>query len=137
MKKGLSILCWITSFMVLANSLFFAVDQETSGMLWDYLVDPAVMVFLGLTVLVNVGDSLRIRNEPGPHTAQLPRDVVTALVAMVGFRYLLQYVAKMAPALEPAEGLWGHLDALVIVILAFEAIALWRSTQRQDHEMAA
>ncbi len=130
MKKALSILCGITAFLVLANVLFFAVDQETSGLLWDYLVDPAVLLFLGLAVVVNLMDSLRIRNEPGNHLPQWPRDVVTALEAMVLFRYLIQYLAKMSPDLEPVDGLWDDLDSIVFVFLALEAISLRRSSTR-------
>ena len=73
--------------------LLFAVDQETSQVIWDYVADPAVLVLLGLTVLVNLRDSLQVHNNPGTQLTQLPRDIITALEAMVGFRYLLQYVA--------------------------------------------
>ena len=76
-------------------------------------------------------DSLRIRGKAGNHLAQWPRDVVTALVAIVWVRFLMQYADKIAPDHEATAGLWGHLTALAIVILAFEAISLWRS-DRQD-----
>lgn len=51
---------------------------------------------------------------------------------MVGFRYLLQYVAKMAANLEPVDGLWAYLDSIVVVVLVAEAIALWRSANQSD-----
>ena len=57
-------------------------------------------------------------------------DVVTALVAIVGVRFLMQYADKIAPDHEATSGLWGHLTALTIVILVFEAISLWRSASR-------
>ena len=77
-------------------------------------------------------DSLRIRNREGSHLTQLPRDVITALVAVVWVRFLMQYADKIAPDHEATAGLWGHLTALAIVILAFEAISLWRSADRED-----
>lgn len=51
---------------------------------------------------------------------------------MVGFRYLLQYVAKMATDLEPVDGLWEYLDSIVVIVLVAEAIALWRSADRTN-----
>ena len=83
-----------------------------------------------INVPVNVRDSLRTRSQAGSHLAQWPRDVVTALVAIVGVRFLMQYADKIAPGHEATSGLWGHLTALAIVILVFEAISLWRSAGR-------
>ncbi len=86
-----------------------------------------------VAVLVNVGDSLRIRGKAGNHLAQWLRDVVTALVAIVWVRFLMQYADKIAPDHEATAGLWGHLTALAIVILAFEAISLWRSDRQEGY----
>lgn len=66
----------------------------------------------------------------GAFRIQAQPHIITALEAMVGFRYLLQYVAKMAADLEPVSGLWDYLDSIVVVILAAEAIALWRSAKQ-------
>ena len=55
---------------------------------------------------------LRIRRNGGSHLAQLPRDVITALVAMVNIRYLLQYMAKMDPDRDPVFALWDYLIAI-------------------------
>ncbi len=133
MRQVLAVLCGITAVLVVANVLFAAVDPETSLILWLYLIDPAVLVCLGLVVLVHLRASLQIRNAAGHHLAQLPRDAITALEAIVGFRFLLQYIASLAPDLEETPNLWEHLDAVVIVLLAFEAIALWRSDRRVGH----
>ena len=48
-----------------------------------------------------------------------------------GVRFLMQYADKIAPGHEATAGLWGHLTALAIVILAFEAIAQWRSDRQE------
>ena len=66
-RKSLSLLCGLTALTVAGNWLFFAVNQEASQVIWDWIADPAVLVLLGLTVLVNVTDSLQVRNNPGTH----------------------------------------------------------------------
>ena len=70
--------------------------------------------------------------QPGNSFDPVAAGHITALEAMVGFRYLLQYVAKMAAALEPVDGLWEYLDSIVVIILVAEAIALWRSANQSD-----
>lgn len=127
MRKALSILCAITAALVLVNNLWYGFEQEFSQVAFDYLTDPAVVVFVLLAALVNLRDSLKLRNATGNHLAQIPRDVVTAIEGILGFRYLLQYVAKMATPLEPIDTLWASLDSVAFVVLAFEAISLWRS----------
>ena len=82
-RKGLTVLGGITAVAVLSNELYYPYDKEVSQFVWDYIVDPAALLVLGLNVLVNVADSLRIRSRVGSHLAQWPRDVVTALVAIV------------------------------------------------------
>ena len=130
MRRVLAVLCGITAVLMVANVLYSAADPDTALILWNFLIDPAVLVFLGIAILMHVRESLQVRNEAGPHPTQLPRDVVTALEAVVLVRFLLQYVYSLSPNLEPTPNLWEHLDALLIVILAFEAIALWRSAGR-------
>ncbi len=132
-RRVLAVLGGITAIGVLANELYYPYDKEASQFIWDYIADPAALVVIVLNVLVNVADSLRIRARAGNHLAQWPRDVVTTLVAIVWVRFLMQYADKIAPDHEATAGLWGHLTALAIVILAFEAISLWRSAGREDH----
>ena len=130
MRRVLAVFCGITAVLMVANVLYSAADPDTALILWNFLIDPAVLVFLGIAILIHVRDSLQVRNEVGPHPTQLPRDVVTALEAVVLVRFLLQYVYSLSPNLEPTPNLWEHLDALLIVILAFEAIVLQRSAGR-------
>ena len=132
-RRVLAVVGGITAVAVLATELYWPYNKEVGQFLWDYLVDPAAMIVIGINVLVNVADSLRVRGGPGNHLAQWPRDVATVLVAVVWVRFLMQYNDKMAPEHEATSGLWGHLTALAIVILAFEAISVWRSAgQRSD-----
>ena len=65
-RKGLSLLCGLTALTVAGNWLFFAINQEASQVIWDYVADPAVLVLLALTILVNLRDSLQARNKPNP-----------------------------------------------------------------------
>ena len=129
-RKILSVIGGITAAATLANELYWPYNKEVGQFIWDYIADPAIIIVIALNVLVNVRDSLRTRSQAGGHLAQWPRDVVTALVAIVGVRFLMQYADKIAPGHEATSGLWGHLTALAIVILVFEAISLWRSAGR-------
>lgn len=130
-RRALAVLGGITCVGVLANELFYPYNKPVSEFIWHYIADPAAVIVIGLNILVNVRDSLRIRARLGDSLGQWPRDVVTALVAIIWVRFLMQYADKIAPDHEATPGLWGHLTALVIVILAFEAIALWRSAERE------
>lgn len=130
-RKWLAVIGGITAIAVLLTELYWPYNKEVGQFLWDYIVDPAALVVIGLNILVNVRDSLKIRDGQGSHLTQMPRDVVTVLVAAVWVRFLMQYADKIAPDHEATSGLWGHLTALAIVILAFEAISLWRSANRQ------
>ena len=130
-RKILSVIGGITAAVTLASELYWPYNKEVGQFIWDYVADPAIITVIALNVLVNVRDSLRTRSQAGGgHLAQWPRDVVTALVAIVGVRFLIQYADKIAPDHEATSGLWGHLTALAIVILVFEAISLWRSAGR-------
>ncbi len=130
-RKTLAVLGGITAGVVLLNELYYPYNKEASQFIWDYFADPLALIVIGLNILVNVADSLRIRGGGGSHLAQWPRDVVTGVVAVIWVRFLMQYADKMAPDHDATAGLWGHLTALAIVILAFEAIALWRSGRQE------
>lgn len=134
MKKTLSILCAVTAALLLVNNLWRGFEEEMSQFAFDYLTDPLVIISVVLVALVNLRDSLRLRNATGNHLAQIPRDAITALEGILGFRYLLQYLGKMAPALEPIPNLWASLDSVIFVVLVFEAISLWRSAALTNRE---
>ena len=133
-RRILAVVGGITAVAVLATELYWPYNKELGQFFWDYLVDPVALIVIGINILVNIGDSLRIRGGSGNHLAQWPRDVVTALVAIVWVRFLMQYNDKIAPDHEATSGLWGHLTALAIVILDFEAISMWRSSGRRSRD---
>ncbi len=132
-RKLLAVLGGIAAVAALSNNLYYPYNKDVSQFIWSYIVDPVVLIIIGFNVLVNVSDSLKIRSQAGNHLTQWPRDVVTALVAIVWVRFVMQYADQIAPNQEPTSGLWGHLTALAIVILAFEAICLWRSAGQEGH----
>ena len=74
---------------------------------WDYIADPAALIIIDLNVLVNVCDSLKIRSQSGNLLTQWPRDAITALVAIVWVRHLMQYGDKIALNHEATAGLWA------------------------------
>lgn len=133
-RRGLAVLCIIAAALLLATSVVYVFDEDAAHIIYDYAADPGVIFVLALVVLVNVVDSLRIRSRGGAHLSQLPRDVITALVAMVDIRYLLQYMAKMDPDRDPVFALWDYLISIAMVVLAFEAISLWRAADREGRE---
>ena len=131
-RKGLAALCIIAAALLLAATVVFVFDEDAAHVIFDYAADPGVIIVLGLVVLANVLDSLRIRRKSGSHLGQLPRDVITALVAMVDIRYLLQYMAKMDPDRDPVFALWDYLISITLVALIFEAISLWWTAGREE-----
>ena len=133
-RRILAVVGGIAAVAVLATELYWPYNKELGQFFWDYLVDPVALIVIGINILVNIGDSLRIRGGSGNHLAQWPRDVVTVLVAIVWVRFLMQYNDKIAPDHEATSGLWGHLTALAVVILAFEAISMWRSSGRRSRD---
>ena len=80
-RRGLAVVGGITAVAVLATELYWPYNKEVGQLLWDYIVDPAALIVIGINILVNIEDSLRIRGGSGNHLAQWPRDVVTVLVA--------------------------------------------------------
>ena len=133
-RRGLAVLCIIAAALLLAATVVFVFDEDTAHVIFDYAADPGVILILALVVLVNVVDSVRIRSRGGANISQLPRDVITALVAMVDIRYLLQYMAKMDPDRDPVFTLWDYLISIALVVLLFEAISLWRAAGRDDQK---
>ena len=136
-RKQLAALSGFAAVAVLFNALYGPYNGAVSGILWDYAIDPVVLAVAVVFVAASVRDSLRDRQQPGSHLAQIPQDVVTALIAVFWVRYLIQYNDKMAPGAEAIASLWGHLDAIAVVVLALQAIILWRSASprtRGSHE---
>ena len=109
-RKGLAILCVLAAALLLAATIVFVFDEDAAHVIFDYAADPGVMVVLGLVVLANVLDSLRIRRNGGAHLAQLPRDVITALVAMVGYPISAAVHGQDGPGQGPCVRVVGLPD---------------------------
>ena len=130
LRKALGALCLLTALVTLGLYYFNAADPETAIPIW-YVVDIFVSIAIFLTVVVNVCDSLRVRRDPDAHLRQLPRDAITVVAAFVLMLFLHNHLLF---ALEPGSediALWKYLDPAVVVVLAWEGIALARSRARQ------
>ena len=90
-RKQLAALSGFAAVAVLFNALYGPYNGAVSGILWDYAIDPVVLAVAVVFVAASVRDSLRDRQQPGSHLAQIPQDVVTALIAVFWVRYLIQY----------------------------------------------
>ncbi len=130
-RRGLAVLCVVSGLLLIAGNVVWQFNEEAAGRVFNYAADPGVLASLALVTLANVTESLRVRNKDGSHLAQLPRDVITALVAMFAVRYLLQFVQEMHPDRDPVGWLWDYLASIAVVVLAFEAISLWRAAGRE------
>ena len=69
-RRILAVVGGIAAVAVLATELYWPYNKELGQFFWDYLVDPVALIVIGINILVNIGDSLRIRggsgNVPGP-----------------------------------------------------------------------
>ena len=130
-RRGLAVLCVVSVLLLITGNIVWQFNEDAAGKVFNYAADPGVLASLTLVTLANVMHSLRVRNEGGSHLAQLPRDVITALVAMFALRYLLQFVQEMHPDRDPVGWLWDYLASIAVVVLAFEAISLWRAAGRE------
>ncbi len=130
-RAGLAVLCAAAAALLLLNIFVHTADADTAEFIWNYIADPAAIVAIALTAIVNARDSLRVRaSGDGAAARQLPRDVVTALTAIVGVRYLQQYLAHWSD--RDVGWLWDYLVAIAIVLLAAEAVAQWRAARREE-----
>ena len=121
LAAGLAILC--AQYVAVAYSLPTAV--------WHF-VAIIVIVPLALTVLLNVADSLHARRDPSAHLRQLPRDAITVVAAFVLMLFLHNYLLFAVPHAEVNGALWDYLNPAAAAILAWEGIALLRSSSRPD-----
>ena len=85
-RRGLAVLCVVSGLLLIAGNVVWQFNEEAAGRVFNYAADPGVLASLALVTLANVTESLRVRNKDGSHLAQLPRDVITALVAMFAVR---------------------------------------------------
>ena len=123
--------CIVALVALLAAYYVSAAYADFPGAVWN-VVDILVVVVIALTVLVNVIDSLRVRRDPSAHLRQLPRDAITVVAAFVLMLFLHNSLLFLVPHGEDNVALWQYLDPAAVAILAWEGIALVRTSRQPD-----
>ena len=123
----LSILCWIVAAALLVTYYYFPFNPDAVQTLWDYAIDPIIVVTLILIIIVNTRISLDT-HAAGQGLRRLPMDIITMLTAAFAMLYLHQYVLKFAEGFEPSQFLWDLLVPGVIVFMVTSAISYSRRT---------
>lgn len=122
-RKILAAAALIVGAMACFNFFFFALNSVAGQVIWN-IIDPLIVLVLAAISLINIAESVRIRR--GMHAAgQLPRDLLTALVAMTAMFYLHNYLLKLAFGASAANAwIWHFIVPPVVVMLVFEGISL-------------
>ena len=132
--KALSVLCWIGAAVQLFFMYFFLYAPDTVQPLWDFAVDPLMLILFVLVIIASVDKSLNRRNR-GEGLQNLPMDIHTIAVSATGLLYLHNYITKFVVAFEPDQNLWTYLSVATVITLAIAAIAFWRDGNRAGREM--
>ena len=130
-RKALGVLCLLSALALLAAYYVSIPYADFPSVAW-HVVNILVVAAMGLTVSVNVVDSLHVRRDPAAHLRQLPRDAVTVVAAFVLMLYLHNSLLYAVPHAEDSLTLWRYLDPAAVAVLAWEGIALLSSGSRLD-----
>ena len=131
LRKPLGALSLLAGLVLLVAYCLSAVYQDFPEVAWN-VIDVIVIVFIALTVLVNVFDSIQVRRDPSAHLRQLPRDAITVVAAFVVMLFLHNSLLFFVPHGEDNVTLWQYLDPAAVAVLAWEGIALLRSAKPTD-----
>ncbi len=127
--KPLSILCAICAAGQLLFHYLFPFYPDAIQPLWNYAIDPVIIVTIALVVAVNTWTSLDCRGEAAA-LQRLPMNIFTMFIGVVGIMYLHNYVLKFAAAFEVRQLLWDILVPPIAVSMAVSAIIYWRQANR-------
>ena len=128
--KLISALCWVCGVALFAFNYYFVLVGESVQRVWDYVVDPLVLVTIVLIIAANVRLSLDMHDK-GMGQQNLHMDVFTIVIGFTGALYLYNYLSKFG-AFEPSELMWTFLVAAVLVIMPVSAIIYWRQAKRAE-----
>lgn len=132
--KLMSALCWVCGGVTFAFNYYFVLAseslRESIQVVWDYIVDPLVLVTLVLILVVNVRRSLRM-HDMGTGRENLHMDIFTMAVGFTSSLYLYNYLSKFGPT-GASNVMWTFLVAAVFVIMPVSAIAYWRQSKRGE-----
>lgn len=126
--KLMSALCWVCGVVLFAFNYYFVLVGESVQRVWDFVVDPLVLVTMVLIVAANVRLSLDMHDK-GMGRRNLHMDVFTMVIGFIGALYLYNYLSKFG-ALDPNALMWTFLACAVIVIMPVSAIIYWRQAKR-------
>ena len=149
LRKILASAALIVGAATCFNFFFFALSSVAGQVIWN-IIDPIIVLVLAAITLINIAESVRIRRglhargapsrSPAegsrPQAAQLPRDLLTALVAVTVMFYLHNYLLKLAFGASAANAwIWHLIVPPVVVMLVFEGISLLlRNAKQRDAE---
>lgn len=133
--KLMSALCWVCGVVTFAFNYYFvlaseSLREESLQRVWDWVVDPLVLVTLVLILAVNVRRSLHMHNM-GRGLQNLHMDVFTMAVGFTSSLYLYNYLSKFGPD-GASNVMWTFLVAAVFVIMPVSAITYWRQSKREE-----
>lgn len=140
--KLMSALCWVCGVVTFAFNYYFilaresiqdieeSIQEEPLQAVWDWIVDPLVLVTLVLILVVNVRRSLHVHNM-GMGMQNLHMDVFTMVIGFTSSLYLYNYLSKFGPS-GASNVMWTFLVAAVFVILPVSAIMYWRQSKREE-----
>lgn len=128
--RVVSVLSWIGAAVQLFFMYFFLFQPRMVQPLWDYAVDPFMLVLFAAIIAISVDKSLNLRNR-GRGLQNLPMDVHTVAISATGLLYLHNYLRKFdATAFEPDQNLWTYLSVATVITLTIAAITFWRDANR-------
>ncbi len=127
----LSALCWIASAVLLVSYYYFPYNPEPIQAIWDYAIDPVIMVTLILAIVANARISLKL-HDAGDGPRHLPMDALTILGAFFSILYVHQYVLKFAEGFEPSQFLWDLLVPGVVIFMIVSAISYHRQAKTNN-----
>lgn len=128
-----SVLSWIGAAVQLFFMFFFLFQPQTVQPLWDYAVDPFMLVLFAAIIAISVDKSLNLRNR-GLGLQNLPMDVFAIGASATGLLYFHNYLRKFAAAFEPDQNLWTYLSVATVITLTIAAISFWRDANRAVRE---
>ena len=133
--KLMSALCGVCGVVTFAFNYYFVLANESLRedslqAIWDWVVDPLVLVTLVLILAVNVRRSLHMHNM-GMGMQNLHMDVFTMVIGFTSSLYLYNYLSKFGPS-GASNVMWTFLVAAVFVILPVSAIMYWRQSKREE-----
>ena len=131
--RVVSVLSWIGAAVQLFFMLFFLFAPDIVQPMWDFAVDPFMLLLFAAVIAISVDKSLNLRNR-GLGLQNLPMDIHTIAISATGLLYLHNYIRKFVDDFDPDQNLWTYLSVATVITLTIAAIAFWRDANRAVRE---